>query len=106
MFFTVRPKASAEARVRVRGDGACHSPAARGYNIADAEAFWDRTNREDCHIREQRQLRVSSRHGLAGSYSPHESIPAAWDREYLRVMGQTTGLTACALATRGSAGRV
>ena len=25
-----------------------------------------------------------------GPYSPRESIPAAWDREYLRMMGRAT----------------
>jgi len=55
--------------------------------IADAEEFWDRTNRQDWHICEQSQLGVMSRMYTPGPYSPRESVPAAWDREYLRVMG-------------------
>lgn len=62
------------------------APAAPGYDIADAEEFWDRTNREDWHICEQSQLGVSSRVYAPGPYSPRESIPAAWDREYLKQM--------------------
>jgi uncharacterized protein len=32
------------------------APSRPGYNIADAEEFWDRTNRQDWHICEQSQL--------------------------------------------------
>ena len=60
------------------------APAAAGYNIQDAEEFWDRTNRQDWHICEQSQLGISSRVYAPGPYSPRESIPAAWDRTYLR----------------------
>ena len=60
------------------------APAAPGYNIQDAEEFWDRTNRQDWHICEQSQLGISSRVYAPGPYSPRESIPAAWDRTYLR----------------------
>ena len=60
------------------------APAAPGYNIQDAEEFWDRTNRQDWHICERSQLGVSSRAYVPGPYSPRESIPAAWDRTYLR----------------------
>ena len=34
----------------------------------------------------QSQLGLSSRRYSPGPYSPRESIPAAWDREYLRLM--------------------
>jgi Rieske 2Fe-2S family protein len=60
-----------------------------GYNIADAEEFWDRTNRQDWDICERSQAGVSSRAYTPGPYSPRESMPAAWDREYLRVMQAT-----------------
>ena len=49
-------------------------------------AIWDLTNKQDWHICEQSQLGVSSRVYAPGPYSPRESVPAAWDREYLRVM--------------------
>jgi len=90
VFYTVWPKAPMESRVVCEWMVHPDSPAAPGYNIADAEEFWDRTNRQDWHICEQSQLGVSSRMYQPGPYSPRESIPAAWDREYLRVMGHGT----------------
>jgi Rieske 2Fe-2S family protein len=91
VFYTVWPKAPMESRVVCEWLVHPDSPASPGYNIGDAEEFWDRTNRQDWHICEQSQLGVSSRMYQPGPYSPRESIPAAWDREYLRVMGHTAG---------------
>ena len=54
----------------------------------DAVEFWDMTNRQDWHVCELSQQGVSSRAYQPGPYSPRESIPAAWDREYLRVLGE------------------
>lgn len=51
-----------------------------------ATSFWDLVNRQDWHIIERSQLGVGSRRYTPGPYSPRESIPAAWDREYLRLM--------------------
>jgi Rieske 2Fe-2S family protein len=56
--------------------------------IQDAIEFWDLTNRQDWDIVEQSQLGVSSRRYAPGPYSPRESVPAAWDREYRRRMDQ------------------
>lgn len=58
----------------------------RTADIRDAIDFWDVTNRQDWHIIEESQLGVSSRRYVPGPYSPRESMPAAWDREYLRLM--------------------
>ena len=60
----------------------------RNSNIRDAIEFWDVTNRQDWHIVEQSQLGVSSRKYTPGPYSPRESMPAAWDREYLRLLAR------------------
>jgi Rieske 2Fe-2S family protein len=57
-------------------------------NIRDAIEFWDLTNRQDWDIVEQCQLGVTSRRYIPGPYSPRESVPAAWDREYLKWMGR------------------
>ena len=57
------------------------------FNPQDAIAFWDVTNRQDWDICERSQLGISSRRYEPGPYSPRESMPAAWDREYLRLMG-------------------
>ncbi|MGH7937428.1 MAG: SRPBCC family protein, partial [Bryobacteraceae bacterium] len=40
--------------------------------------------RQDWHVCELSQQGISSRAYTPGPYSPRESIPAAWDREYLR----------------------
>ncbi len=53
----------------------------------DAIEFWDVTNRQDWHVCELSQQGIASRAYRPGPYSPRESIPAAWDREYLRHVG-------------------
>ena len=50
----------------------------------DAIEFWDMVNRQDWHVCELSQQGISSRAYVPGPYSARESIPAAWDREYLR----------------------
>lgn len=52
----------------------------------DAINFWDMTNRQDWHVCELSQQGIGSRAYRPGPYSSRESIPAAWDREYLRQM--------------------
>jgi Rieske 2Fe-2S family protein len=52
----------------------------------DAIEFWDMTNKQDWHVCELSQQGIASRAYQPGPYSPRESIPAAWDREYLRHM--------------------
>jgi glycine betaine catabolism A len=58
------------------------------FNPTDAIEFWDVTNRQDWDICERSQLGVRSRRYEPGPYSPRESVPAAWDAEYLRMMGR------------------
>jgi Rieske 2Fe-2S family protein len=58
----------------------------RANNLRDAVEFWDLTNRQDWDIVAQSQLGISSRRYEPGPYSPRESIPAAWDREYRKWM--------------------
>jgi Rieske 2Fe-2S family protein len=52
----------------------------------DAVKFWDMVNRQDWHVCELSQQGIASRAYEPGPYSARESIPAAWDREYLRFM--------------------
>ena len=87
VFYTVWPRSASESRVVCEWLVHPDAPRAAGYNIQDAEEFWDRTNRQDWHICERSQLGVSSRMYGPGPYSPRESIPAAWDREYLKAIG-------------------
>ncbi len=52
----------------------------------DAIEFWDMTNKQDWHVCELSQKGITSRAYEPGPYSTRESIPAAFDREYLRQM--------------------
>jgi Rieske 2Fe-2S family protein len=54
------------------------------FNPEDAIEFWDVTNKQDWHVCELSQQGIASRAYTPGPYSSRESIPAAWDREYLR----------------------
>ena len=58
------------------------------YNPDDAVEFWDMTNRQDWHVCELSQQGIASRAYQPGPYSRRESIPAAFDRYYLRQMGE------------------
>ena len=60
------------------------------FHPEDAIEFWDITNRQDWHVCELSQQGIASRAYQPGPYSPRESIPAAWDREYLRALGELT----------------
>ena len=57
-----------------------------GFHPEDAIEFWDMTNKQDWHVCELSQQGIASRAYEPGPYSSRESIPAAWDREYLRQM--------------------
>ncbi len=56
------------------------------FNPEDAIEFWDMTNKQDWHVCELSQQGIASRAYEPGPYSSRESIPAAWDQEYLRQM--------------------
>ena len=86
VYYRVHPVTPTTSRVVCEWMVNPAAPATPGYNIQDAEEFWDRTNRQDWHICEQSQLGVGSRVYAPGPYSPRESIPAAWDRRYLEAM--------------------
>jgi glycine betaine catabolism A len=56
----------------------------QNFRPEDAIEFWNMTNKQDWHVCELSQQGIASRAYEPGPYSPRESIPAAWDREYLR----------------------
>jgi Rieske 2Fe-2S family protein len=56
------------------------------YNPDDAIQFWDMINKQDWRVCELSQQGISSRAYEPGPYSARESIPAAWDKYYLRQM--------------------
>ena len=87
-YYLVRPVAVDRTEVQSEWlfhPGTLNDPKS---NIQDAIEFWDLTNRQDWDIVARSQLGVSSRRYAPGPYSPRESVPAAWDREYLRQMGR------------------
>jgi Rieske 2Fe-2S family protein len=56
----------------------------KDFNPNDAIAFWDMINKQDWHVCQLSQQGIASRGYRPGPYSARESVPAAWDREYLR----------------------
>jgi Rieske 2Fe-2S family protein len=58
------------------------------FDPGGAVEFWDMTNRQDWHVCELSQLGLVSRAYTPGPYSAAESLPAAFDREVLRALGQ------------------
>ena len=62
-----------------------------GFNPQPAIEFWNMTNKEDWMVSELSQQGVSSRAYNTGPYSQLESLLAAFDRHYLRVMEQAEG---------------
>jgi len=87
-YYLVHPVSP--GRTRIESEWLFHPDTLRdgARNIQDAIEFWDLTNRQDWDIVERSQLGISSRRYEPGPYSARESIPAAWDREYLRWMGR------------------
>ena len=61
------------------------------FDPSDAVEFWDVTNTQDWHICELSHAGIASRAYVPGPYSPRESVPAAWDREYLGRMSDAAG---------------
>lgn len=88
-YYMVTPLAADRTRVESEWMFNAESASDSTFNPDDAIKFWDVTNAQDWHIVEQSQLGITSRRYAPGPYSPRESIPAAWDREYLRQMGRT-----------------
>lgn len=86
MVHQIQP--TAPGRSLVRCDWFFHPDAfvRDDFHPQDAIEFWDVTNKQDWHVCELSQLGIASRAYRPGPYSPRESIPAAWDRYYLRTV--------------------
>jgi Rieske 2Fe-2S family protein len=61
----------------------------KDFKPEDAIEFWDMTNKQDWHVCELSQQGIASRAYQPGPYSSRESIPAAWDEYYLRIMNDS-----------------
>lgn len=85
-YYTVHP--ISVTKTRVDSEWMFHPETLQdpNNNIQSAIEFWDITNRQDWGIVARNQLGVASRRYIPGPYSPRESIPMAWDKEYLRQM--------------------
>ncbi len=59
-----------------------------GFDATNAIDFWDVTNRQDWHVCELTQQGVQSESYKPGPYSNLESTLAAFDRHYLKVIGE------------------
>lgn len=64
-----------------------HAVADPSFDPTDAVTIWDATNRQDWKITEESLAGIRARRYQPGPYSPRESIPAAWDRAYLAMLG-------------------
>jgi Rieske 2Fe-2S family protein len=86
MVHTLWPESPGRTRIECEWLFHPEAAAAPGYDPEDGVGFWDHTNRQDWAICERTQLGVSSAAYVPGPYSPRDSISAAFDAEYLRVM--------------------
>lgn len=85
-YYIVTPVAADRTTVESEWMFAPESEGDASFNPKDAIDFWDATNRQDWDIVARSQQGIRSSRYEPGPYSPRESIPAAWDREYLRTM--------------------
>jgi Rieske 2Fe-2S family protein len=58
------------------------------FDLGDATAFWDMTNRQDWHVCELAQAGISSRAYRPGPYSNREDLLYAFDRYVLEKLGK------------------
>ena len=58
------------------------------FDAGGAVEFWNMTNKQDWQVSELAHQGVASRAYRPGPYSELESMIAAWDREYLRALGE------------------
>jgi Rieske 2Fe-2S family protein len=77
-------------RTRIRCDWFFHPDAiaAPGFDPQQAIDFWDLTNRQDWELCANAYLGVSSKSWEPGMYADIESQLAAFDRQYLRALGE------------------
>ena len=87
-FYTITPVAVDRTIVETEWMFHPKNLGSADFNPDDAVGFWDVTNKQDWDICERSQLGIASSRYEPGPYSPSESMPAAWDREYLRQMGE------------------
>ena len=87
MFHLVFP--SAPGRSRIVSEWLFHPEASSQPDFRPQEAvdFWHETNLQDWHVCELNQQGVQSKAYTPGWYTPRESLLAAFDEYYLKIMG-------------------
>lgn len=88
VYYLVWPEAPDRTRIVCEWLFHPDAPGRPDFHPDDAFQFWDTTNRQDWSICERSHAGITSRVYAPGPYSPRESIPAAWDRAYLDIMGK------------------
>ncbi len=86
MFHLVLPEAPNRTKVISEWLFSPESSNQPDFNPQDAVDFWDATNLQDWKMCELGQLGVSSQAYRPGPYSSRESLLAAFDRHYLKLM--------------------
>ncbi len=88
MATRISPVAVDSTRVTAEWLFAPEVAARPGFDPSDGVELWDITNRQDWRMCELAQQGVSSRAYRPGLYSADESLLAAFDREYLKSLGE------------------
>ena len=88
MFHLLFPEAP--GRSRIVSEWLFHPEAADQPDFRPQEAvdFWHETNLQDWHVCELGQQGVESKAYTPGWYTPRESLLAAFDEHYLKIMGE------------------
>ena len=86
MFHTIWPQSPTQSLIHCEWLFHPEAFGRAGFHPEDGIKFWDTTNRQDWHMCELSQIGVSSRVYQPSPYSPPESLPAAFDINYLRMM--------------------
>ena len=91
VYYMVWPQSPGETKIISEWMFHPDTIARPDFDPSDAVEFWDVTNTQDWHICELSHAGIASRAYVPGPYSPRESVPAAWDREYLGRMSDAAG---------------
>ena len=86
MFHLVLPEAPGRSTITSEWLFNGESFGRPDFRPQEAVDFWHETNLQDWHVCELGQLGVSSQAYTPGWYTPRESLLAAFDRHYLKVM--------------------
>jgi glycine betaine catabolism A len=88
LFHTLWPQSAGRTHIICEWLFDPEAMARPDFDPSGAVEFWDMTNRQDWHVCELGQLGLQSRAYTPGPYSAAESLPAAFDHEVLRALGQ------------------